>query len=118
MGKKLLEKEDISFIAESVLTHCYGNGINQDMINRTSEVIKLCLEKIMEKRNKEIDTYPYLISEDELRTIFEEQHKGRDLTKNHRGNYRSPQIAAIWNQHYKTARTVELLLTTQLQGKK
>lgn len=42
--------------------------------------------------------------ENELRASFERMHKGRRLTRHHlRGTYSSPQIAALWNQHVKTA---------------
>jgi len=46
-----------------------------------------------------------------LRKAFEDQHYGRDLTRSHRGAYRSPQIAALWNQHMRTGRAVEKMLT-------
>ena len=113
-----IKEGDIKIIAEDVLNHCYGESfINNDMIERVTDVISSSIKRIMKNKNKPEDLFPYQISEEKLREIFEDQHKGRDLTKNNRGNYRSPAIAAIWNQHYKTARTIELLLTTQLQGK-
>ena len=44
------------------------------------------------------------INEKTLRLEFERQHEGRNLKQHHlRGTYSSPQIAALWNQHVKTA---------------
>lgn len=49
-------------------------------------------------------------SEEELRTEFERQMKGRDLTRHHlRGTYSSPPIAALWNQHCRTVEWVASL---------
>jgi len=43
-------------------------------------------------------------SEAELRQEFERQHKGRNLKQHRlRGTYFSPPIAALWNQHKRTA---------------
>lgn len=43
-------------------------------------------------------------TEEELRAEFERQHEGRDLRRhNLRGTYVSPPIAALWNQHVRTA---------------
>lgn len=40
-----------------------------------------------------------------LRSAFERMHQGRNLTRHHlRGTYSSPQIAALWNQHIRTAK--------------
>lgn len=44
-------------------------------------------------------------TEDEMRAEFERQHHGRPLKRHHlRGTYLAPQIAALWNQHVRTAR--------------
>lgn len=44
------------------------------------------------------------LNEAELRAEFERQHKGRDLQQHRmRGTYIHAQIAAIWNQHKRTA---------------
>jgi hypothetical protein len=45
---------------------------------------------------------------DILRAEFERQHKGRNLSKHSlRGTYVSAPIAALWNQHLRTAKWVE-----------
>ncbi len=47
-----------------------------------------------------------LVTVDEmfLRAEFERMHHGRDLSRHYlRGTYYSPHIAALWNQHVKTA---------------
>lgn len=50
-------------------------------------------------------------TETELRTEFERQHQYRNLTSHHlRGTYLAPQIAALWNQHVRTARWVFALI--------
>lgn len=42
-----------------------------------------------------------------LREEFEKMHKGRRLGRHQlRGTYQSPQIAALWNQHRKTAQVM------------
>lgn len=45
------------------------------------------------------------LTEQFLRTMFVNIHKGRDLGYQHplRGTYQKPQIAIAWNQHRKTA---------------
>ena len=44
------------------------------------------------------------IDEALLRAEFERMHRGRDLSRHRlRGTYCSPHIAALWNQHIKTA---------------
>lgn len=49
-----------------------------------------------------------MISDDELRRVFEKMHAGRDLTQHRlRGTYIKPKIAALWNQHVRTARFME-----------
>lgn len=46
-----------------------------------------------------------MISEKELRAEFERQHQGRNLRQHHlRGTYSSAPIAALWNQHLRTAK--------------
>ncbi len=112
MAKESLSKEESGTIAENVLVHCFGgtNRISQDMIERVTVVVQKSLETIVSRRRKSFDTYPYLLEEEQLRKVFEEQHQGRDLERNRFGNYRKPQIAALWNQHIKTARSVEKLL--------
>lgn len=47
---------------------------------------------------------PFAPTDDELRAEFERQHKGRNL-KQHgmRGTYIAANIAALWNQHKRTA---------------
>lgn len=45
-----------------------------------------------------------VIAEDELRLEFERQHAGRNLKRHPlRGTYYSAPIAALWNQHKRTA---------------
>lgn len=45
-----------------------------------------------------------VIAEDDLRVEFERQHAGRNLLRHRlRGTYSSPTIAALWNQHVRTA---------------
>lgn len=114
MSKIPIKEDEAKVLAEDILNHCYGDDFNQDMINRTTAIIMSSLEKIMEQRGKPLDDYPYLISEDELRKVFEEQHVGRDLKRGRKGTYQSPQIAAIWNQHFKTARTIERMVRQKL----
>lgn len=47
---------------------------------------------------------PKILTDPELRAEFERQHKGRNLLRHRlRGTYSSPPIAALWNQHVKTA---------------
>lgn len=49
-------------------------------------------------------------SEGQLRAEFERQHKGRNLLRHRlRGTYSSPPIAALWNQHLKTAKWCAVL---------
>lgn len=44
------------------------------------------------------------MNEDILRVEFERQHAGRDLSKHRlRGTYLRAPIAALWNQHVRTA---------------
>jgi len=44
------------------------------------------------------------MNEDTLRKEFEHQHAGRDLSKHRlRGTYLRAPIAALWNQHVRTA---------------
>lgn len=44
------------------------------------------------------------MNEDILRAEFEHQHADRDLSKHHlRGTYLRAPIAALWNQHVRTA---------------
>jgi hypothetical protein len=51
---------------------------------------------------KQLQNEPGL--EEALRTEFERQHAGRDLTRHRmRGTYIRADIAAIWNQHVRTA---------------
>lgn len=51
-----------------------------------------------------IKTYPMSPNEDELRVEFERQHKGRALSRHRlRGTYHAAPIAALWNQHLRTA---------------
>ena len=116
MAEEILVKEEITAVSYAVLLYCYGNesSINGDMINRVAGIIEETLNKIMEHRNKQPDEF--LINEDELRKIFEEQHKNRNLQKHRlRGTYQSAPIAALWNQHIKTARLIEKLLVDRLK---
>lgn len=49
-------------------------------------------------------------TENVLREEFEQQHKGRNLSRHHlRGTYTSPPIAALWNQHVKTSKWLSRL---------
>lgn len=116
MAKSLITEEESKQVATDVLLHCYGEpGFDARMIENVTQVLLRSLEKVMENRStKPIDPYPYLITEDQLRAIFEVQHHGRDLKRNRRGTYQSVQIAAIWNQHVRTARAIEKLLMEQL----
>lgn len=51
-----------------------------------------------------------------LRRLFETFHSGRRLEKHHlRGTYASPPIAALWNQHVRTAEWVIDYLELQYQ---
>lgn len=112
-----LTENECSKLAETVLEHCYGvTGVNDQMIEQTTEVIVKCIQRLIVDRRKPVDNYKYLLSEDELRDEFEKQHAGRALDRSHRGTYRSPQIAAIWNQHFSTARIVEKLLREKLKN--
>lgn len=46
----------------------------------------------------------HAINEGTLRIAFESMHKNRNLSRNgRRGTYDSPAIAALWNQHVRTA---------------
>ena len=117
MAKDLLTEEESNVLATDMFAHFYPDSIiNQDILDRIIITITASLEKIVEQRNKPKDSYPYLITEAELRTMFEEQHYCRDLTRSHRGTYRSVQIAAIWNQHVRSTRAIEQLLRQKLQG--
>mgnify|MGYP001602933396 CR=1 FL=1 len=50
---------------------------------------------------------PKIDLENFLRKEFEKMHAGRRLTRHSlRGTYQAPQIAALWNQHKKTARLI------------
>lgn len=58
-----------------------------------------------------------MMTEDQLRVEFERQHAGRNLKRhNMRGTYVSPPIAALWNQHKRTAAWVESHRDTQPAG--
>jgi hypothetical protein len=53
-------------------------------------------------------------SEDVLRAEFERQHKGRNLQRHRmRGTYISANIAALWNQHKRTAAWISEWFTMQ-----
>ena len=57
------------------------------------------------------------INEDVLRAEFERQHKGRNLKRHHfRGTYQSSQIAALWNQHKRTAEWITTAPTKQSEA--
>lgn len=112
-----LTEKECGKLAETVLEHCYGvTGVDDRMIEQTTEVIIKCIRQLIVDRRKPVDNYEYLLSEDELRIEFEKQHAGRSLKRNHRGTYQTPQIAAIWNQHLSTARMVEKLLREKLKN--
>lgn len=108
--KALLSPEESETLVEMILETEFDTHITKDIIKRAANTLQEGLKKIMEDRKKPRDPYQYKISEDKLREIFEKQHQGRALERNHRGNYRSPPIAALWNQHYKTAHAIEKLV--------
>jgi hypothetical protein len=55
-------------------------------------------------------------SEDNLRNWFEQEHRGRRLERGHpHGTYRSPQIAAIWNQTVATFRWMMSVNPTEMK---
>lgn len=54
-----------------------------------------------------------------LRAEFERMHRGRRLTRHHlRGTYSSPAIAALWNQHVKTATMFARIALPLTEGEK
>lgn len=56
------------------------------------------------------------MTEDELRAEFERQHKDRDLSRHRmRGTYIKAQIAALWNQHKRTAEWLIPIKTKQTE---
>lgn len=60
---------------------------------------------------------PAALTETELRAEFERQHKGRNLKQhNMRGTYISANIAALWNQHKRTAAWMLSRVTPRATG--
>lgn len=115
MSKAVLTEEESETLAEAVLDSVLGTLITPNAISIAAKALQEGLKKIMDERSKPADPFPYLISEDELRVMFEQQHQGRALQRGRKGTYQSPQIAAIWNQHFRTARLIEKLLRQKLQ---
>lgn len=61
---------------------------------------------------------PHMPTEAAQRAEFERQHHGRNLRQHYlRGTYLSPQIAALWNQHVRTARWMADAVPALRKGK-
>ncbi len=131
MSKLNITDDESKTIAVDVLEHCYGPyGFNQDMVERVADVIIKSYKTIINKSNtsevngvndnKELRTPEddEIIDIKGLRTLFEEQHRNRDLTKHSmRKTYVKPQIAALWNQHIKTARAIVSIVVEKIKRK-
>lgn len=88
-----------------------GEWIELDDVDRSAKAeydsrMKLAAELRERSRGAPAATCGSLPTIDEatLRLEFERMHSNRRLTRHHlRGTYQSPPIAALWNQHVKTA---------------
>lgn len=88
--------------------YCSGTGQRATTIDvEPSKVLETCdllNGVVIFDPNEPLPAIDLSPKEAELRAEFERQHEGRDLARHPlRGTYYKPPIAALWNQHCKTA---------------
>lgn len=80
--------------------------------DEAQEVFERFLDWLGEPKAQEL-----VPNEEELRAEFVRQHKGRNLLQHPlRGTYSSQPIAALWNQHKRTAEWMATRLRALLSG--
>lgn len=112
--------QEIGGVMITLAALCLAIGADMDQCGETELArIWTCVEKIRDKQAAKPPHSPLpvpsalperqsTITDEVLRTEFECQHKGRNLKQHYlRGTYNAPPIAALWNQHVRTARWLE-----------